>query len=85
MTLEVFLDWINFILNDKGLPPTTVNIRVRTMRAFLLWCYLENLIEPEDFGDFLTYDGREMVSNTWRTRLHEVAHLAGIKKAIRPR
>jgi integrase/recombinase XerD len=25
-----------------------------------------------------------MVSNTWRTRLHEVAHLAGVKKAVRP-
>ncbi|MFP5111393.1 tyrosine-type recombinase/integrase [Bacillaceae bacterium C204] len=47
----------------------------------------EYFIESEDFGEdllILTYDGREMVSNTWRTRLHEVAHLAGIKKAVRP-
>ncbi|MEH7116954.1 tyrosine-type recombinase/integrase [Neobacillus vireti] len=192
MTLDVFLGWADFMLNDKGLQPTTVNIRVRTTRAFLRWCYLENLIdtpiherfkpmktaedtiealtvaeiktllnafdvstfvgfrdkvmvmvlldsmvrisellamkrsnvdfkagvikleamntktrkarevplssktlkllkeyfiESEDFGEdllFLTYDGREMVSNTWRTRLHEVAHLAGVKKAVRP-
>jgi integrase/recombinase XerD len=192
MTLEVFREWVDFMLNDKGLQPTTVNIRVRTMRAFLRWCYLEKLIdtpiherckplktvedtiealtvseiktllnsfdestfvgfrdkvmvmvlldsmvrisellgmkrsnvdykagvikleamntktrkarevplssktmkllkdyiiESEDFGEellFLTYDGRGMVSNTWRTRLHEVAHLAGIMKAVRP-
>jgi integrase/recombinase XerD len=35
----------------------------------------EYFIESENFGEnllFLTYDGRGMVSNTWRTRLHEV-------------
>lgn len=31
-----------------------------------------------------TYDDREMVSNTCRTRLHEVVHRAGIKIAVRP-
>ncbi|MFP5111392.1 tyrosine-type recombinase/integrase [Bacillaceae bacterium C204] len=45
MTLEVFLDWVDFMLNEKGIQPTTVNIRVRTMRAFLRWCYMENLID----------------------------------------
>ncbi|QIZ07646.1 tyrosine-type recombinase/integrase [Priestia megaterium] len=192
MTLEVFREWVDFMLNEKCLQPTTVNIRIRTMRAFLRWCYLEELIETpihekfkpmktaedtiealtvteiktllnafdestyvgfrdkvmvmvlldsmvrisellamrrsnvdfksgvikleamntktrkarevplssktmkllkeymnesEDFGEdllFLTYDGREMISNTWRTRLHEVAEIAGIKKAVRP-
>jgi integrase/recombinase XerD len=192
IVLEVFLEWVDFMLNDKGLQPTTVNIRVRTMRAFLRWCFLENMIdtpiherfkpmktvedtiealtvaeiktilnacdestfvgfrdkvmvmvlldsmvrisellamkrsrvdfkagvikleamntktrkarevplssktmkllkdyiiESEDFEEdliFLTYDGREMLSNTWRTRLHEVAQLAGINKAVRP-
>ncbi|AOH54917.1 hypothetical protein ABE28_011190 [Peribacillus muralis] len=33
---------------------------------------------------FLTYDGREITSYTWRTRLHEVADIAGVKKAVRP-
>jgi integrase/recombinase XerD len=192
MILEVFLERVDFMLNEKGLQPTTINIRIRTMRAFLRWCYLEQLIETpihekfkpmktaedtiealtvaeiktllnafdestyvgfrdkvmvmvlldsmvrisellamkrskvdfkagvikleamntktrkarevrlssktmkllkeymnesEDFWEdvlFLTYDGREMISNTWRTRLHEVAELAGIKKAFRP-
>ena len=45
MTLEVFLEWVDFLLNEKGLQPTTVNIRIRTMRAFVRWCYLEELIE----------------------------------------
>ncbi|WP_152597457.1 tyrosine-type recombinase/integrase [Neobacillus niacini] len=192
MTLELFLDWVDFMLNDKCLQPTTVNIRVRTMRAFLCWCYIEELIgepvherfkpiktavdtiealsvaeiktllssfndntfvgyrdkvmvmvlldtmgrisellamkrsnvdhktgtikleamntktrkarevplstkslkllkeymnESEDFNEdtlFLTYDGREMLSKTWRTSLHEVAGIAGIKKTVRP-
>jgi integrase/recombinase XerD len=47
MTLEVFLEWIDFMINEKGLQPTTVNIRIRTMRAFLRWCFLEQFInEP---------------------------------------
>jgi integrase/recombinase XerD len=192
MTLEVFLDWIDYMTHEKQLKPNTVNIRVRTMRAFLRYCFMENLIdvpiherfkpvkvaeeviealsvaeiksllnsfdentfvgyrdkvmvmvfldtmvrisellamkrsnvdfkagtikleamntktrkarevplstktmkllkeymnESDDFGEdllFLTYDGREMLSNTWRTRLHEVAELSGVKKAVRP-
>lgn len=192
MTTEVFLGWVDFMVHEKQLKPNTVNIRVRTMRAFLRYCFMENLIdepiherfkpvkvaeeviealsvaeiksllnsfdestyagyrdkvmvmvlldtmvrisellamkrsnvdfksgtikldamntktrkarevplstktmkllkeymnESEDFGEdflFLTYDGREMISNTWRTRLHEVAELSGVKKAVRP-
>lgn len=30
MTLEVFLEWVNFILDEKGLRLTTTNIRVKT-------------------------------------------------------
>jgi integrase/recombinase XerD len=192
ITLEVFFGWVDFMRSEKGLKPMTINIRIRTMRVFLRWCYLENFIdepiherfkpikvaeeqieallvaeiktlmnafdestfvgfrdkvmvlvlldtmvrisellamkrsnvdfkagtikleamntktrkerevplstktmkllkeymnESEDFGEdllFLTYDGREMLSNTWRTRLHEVAELSGVKKAVRP-
>lgn len=192
MTTQVFLNWIDYMVHDKQLKPMTVNIRVRTMRAFLRYCFMENLIddpiherfkpvkvaeeqietlsvseiktllnsfdestfagfrdkvmfmvlldtmvriseliamkrsnvdfkagtinlkavntktrkarevplstktmkllkeymiESEDFGEdllFLTYDGREIGSNPWRTRLHEVAELSGVKKAVRP-
>jgi len=34
----------DFMINEKGLQSSTVNIRVRTMRAFFRWCYLEQLI-----------------------------------------
>ena len=33
------------MLNDKGLAPTTANVRIRTMRAFLRHCYQEDWIE----------------------------------------
>ncbi|WP_338447756.1 tyrosine-type recombinase/integrase [Niallia oryzisoli] len=33
------------MFNDKGLAPTTANVRIRTMRAFLRYCYQEGWIE----------------------------------------
>lgn len=192
ITTEAFLGWVDYMTHDQQLKPNTVNIRVRTMRAFLRYCFMENMIdepiherfkpikvaeeqiealsvaeiksllnsfdestfagyrdkvmvmvlldsmvrisellamkrsnvdfkagiikleamntktrkarevplstktmkllkeymnESEDFGEellFLTYDGREMLSNTWRTRLHEAADLSGVNKAVRP-
>jgi integrase/recombinase XerD len=45
MTTPVFLGWIDFMVHEKQLKPMTVNIRVRTMRAFLRYCFLENLID----------------------------------------
>ncbi|WHZ05843.1 tyrosine-type recombinase/integrase [Neobacillus sp. YX16] len=193
MRTEVFLEYIHFMKEEKGLAPNTVNIRIRTMRAFLRWCYKENhivepihekiklmkteqdtiesftttevkaifnafdtstfvgfrdkvmvtvlldtmvrigellnmkrslvdlkkgiiqleamntktrkarevpissktakllkeyMIESEDFGEeilFVTYDGRPIEGNTWRTRLKEIGELAGIKgKRVSP-
>ena len=45
ITLEFFRGYIGFMLNDKGLAPTTANVRIRTMRAFLRHCYQEGWIE----------------------------------------
>jgi integrase/recombinase XerD len=193
VTSETFLNWVIYMRDEKGLADNTVNIRIRTMRAFLRWCYKEEYIsnpiherfkpkskpvqdpivtltpveiktllnnfdlstwvgfrdktmvmvlldsmvrisellamkrsnvnlkkgiikleamntktrkarevpissktikllkeymeESEETDDdflFLTYDGREMLSNTWRTRIHEVADRSGIKKEVRP-
>jgi integrase/recombinase XerD len=193
MKTEVFLEYIHFMKEEKGLAPNTVNIRIRTLRAFLRWCYRENhisepihekiklvkteqdtiesftttevkaifnafdtstfvgfrdkvmvtvlldtmvrigellnmkrslvdlkkgiiqleamntktrkarevpissktakllkeyMVESEDFGEeilFLTYDGRPIEGNTWRTRLKEIGELAGIKgKRVSP-
>ncbi|MEY2193764.1 hypothetical protein AB7942_13660 [Neobacillus sp. BF23-41] len=33
------------MLNDQGLKPTTVNVRIRTNRAFLRHCYQEGWID----------------------------------------
>ncbi|MEH7354818.1 tyrosine-type recombinase/integrase [Neobacillus drentensis] len=68
--------------NTKTRKGRTVPISKKTAKLLK-----EYMTESEDFGEellFLTYDGREMVSNTWRTRLHEVADLSGVKKAVRP-
>jgi integrase/recombinase XerD len=41
MTLEVFNEWIDFMIIEKVLQPTTVKIHLRKMRAFLRWYFLE--------------------------------------------
>ena len=44
--------------------------------------------ESEDFGSeylFVTYDGRDILSNTWRRRLTELGEMAGItNKRVSP-
>src|SRR6478609_1731988 len=52
MTTEVFLDYIHFMTYEKRLKPNTVNIRIRTMRAFLRWCYKEKLIHEPIYEKF---------------------------------
>ncbi|WP_210367888.1 site-specific integrase [Bacillus sp. REN3] len=39
MTTELFVGWITWMLEEMDYAPATVNIRVRTMRAFLRYCY----------------------------------------------
>jgi integrase/recombinase XerD len=41
MTTEFFCGWISHMLHELELAPATVNIRVRTMRAFLRYIYEE--------------------------------------------
>jgi integrase/recombinase XerD len=45
MTIDLFRDYIGYMLNEKDLSPVTANVRIRTIRAFLRYCYLENYIE----------------------------------------
>jgi integrase/recombinase XerD len=45
ITLDVFRDFIDYMVNEKGLSPVTANVRIRTIRAFLRYCYLESYIE----------------------------------------
>lgn len=39
MTTELFMCWITFMREEMDYSPMTINIRVRTMRAFLRYCY----------------------------------------------
>jgi integrase/recombinase XerD len=45
VTVELFRNYIGYMLNDQGLKPTTVNVRIRTNRAFLRHCYQEGWIQ----------------------------------------
>jgi integrase/recombinase XerD len=45
ITLDLFRGFIGHMLNEKGLSPVTANVRIRTMRAFIRFCYLEGYIE----------------------------------------
>jgi integrase/recombinase XerD len=45
ITLEDFRGYIGYMLHDKELAPMTVNIRIRTMRAFIRFCYSEGFID----------------------------------------
>jgi len=45
VTIEIFRDYIGFMLNEKKLAPTTANVRIRTMRSFLRYCFQEGWIE----------------------------------------
>ncbi|TDK54685.1 hypothetical protein E2K98_29130 [Bacillus salipaludis] len=69
-------------MNTKTRKAKEVPLSTKTMKLLK-----EYMNESDDFGEdllFLTYDGREMLSNTWRTRLHEVAELSEVKKSVRP-
>ncbi|MEH6991745.1 phage integrase SAM-like domain-containing protein [Neobacillus drentensis] len=39
MTTELFMCWITFMREEMDYSPMAINIRVRTMRAFLRYCY----------------------------------------------
>ncbi|MBY0157212.1 tyrosine-type recombinase/integrase [Cytobacillus firmus] len=43
----LFKSYIAYMLHEKGLSPVTANVRIRTIRAFLRYCYLNGyIIEP---------------------------------------
>lgn len=41
LTMELFCGWINHMSEVMELAPATINIRVRTMRSFIRFCYEE--------------------------------------------
>ncbi|MFS0637892.1 phage integrase SAM-like domain-containing protein [Mesobacillus foraminis] len=52
VTVEDFQGYIGFMLHDKELAPMTVNIRIRTMRAFIRYCYKKGFIHTPIHEDF---------------------------------
>jgi integrase/recombinase XerD len=45
ITTDLFIEYRNFMLKSLQLKPSTVNIRVRTMRAFIRYSYEQGYIE----------------------------------------
>src|SRR3954464_14995778 len=43
MKTEVFMGWITYMIEEIDYTPGTVNIRIRTMRAFLRYCYEDKM------------------------------------------
>ena len=41
----LFKNYIAFMLHERGLSPVTANVRIRTIRAFLRYCYLNDYID----------------------------------------
>lgn len=91
VTVELFRNYIGYMLNDQVLKPTTAktkrsrSVPISTKTIKLLEEYMR---EPDDFGSeylFVSYDGREILSNTWRRRLTELGEMAGISnKRVSP-
>jgi integrase/recombinase XerD len=45
ITLDLFRGYIGFMLHEKGVSPVSINVRIRTLRAFLRHWYLEEWID----------------------------------------
>ena len=42
---KLFKSYIAYMLHERGLSPVTANVRIRTIRAFLRYCYLNDYID----------------------------------------
>jgi integrase/recombinase XerD len=45
ITADLLREYLSYMIHDRGLKPMTVNLRVRTLRAFMRFCYNENYID----------------------------------------
>jgi integrase/recombinase XerD len=52
ISLEDFQGYIGYMLHEKDLAPMTANIRIRTMRAFIRYCYNKGYIDEPIHEDF---------------------------------
>jgi integrase/recombinase XerD len=44
-TTELFREFIGYMLHEMNLSPVTANIRIRTIRAFIRFCFVEGYID----------------------------------------
>lgn len=52
ITLDIFRDFVGYMLHEKELSPVTANVRIRTMRAFIRFCFLEGYIDTPIHENF---------------------------------
>ncbi|PLR94832.1 tyrosine-type recombinase/integrase [Bacillus sp. T33-2] len=45
VTIHLLREYMSYMIHEKGLKPMTVNLRVRTLRAFMRFCYTEGYIQ----------------------------------------
>lgn len=45
ITIDVFRGFVGYMLHELELSPVTANVRIRTMRAFIRFCYSEGYID----------------------------------------
>jgi integrase/recombinase XerD len=45
ITVEIFRDYLGYLLHYHGISPVTVNVRIRTVRAFLRYAFQEGWIK----------------------------------------
>ncbi|MBU9712394.1 tyrosine-type recombinase/integrase [Evansella tamaricis] len=78
---DVFMDYTGYLLHEKKLKPTTVNVRIRTLRAFLRHCYIEGWIEEPIHETFKPVKTGEIPIQTFT--LDEVKRLLDTPDDIR--
>jgi integrase/recombinase XerD len=45
ITADLLREYLSYMIHDRGLKPMTVNLRVRTLRAFMRFCFNEKYID----------------------------------------
>lgn len=46
LTVDLLQSYIGYMLNDLGVSPVTANVRIRTIRAFLRYCFIKGYTPP---------------------------------------
>lgn len=52
ISTDVFRGFVGYMLHEQDLSPVTANIRIRTMRAFIRFCFIEGFIDSPIHDNF---------------------------------